>query len=51
MTDTEKKLVVILADTLGKTGYAFLASSISHQPKFGGVMLEAMKLAYQLDRK
>ena len=50
MTDIEKKLVAILADTLGKTGYTFLASSISHQPKFGGVMLEAVQRAYDLGR-
>lgn len=47
MSENEQKLVAILADTLGKTGYTFLASSISHQPRFGGVMLEAMERAFE----
>lgn len=38
----------VLSDTLGKTGYAFLASRISQEPNFGAVMLDAMRQAYGL---
>ena len=47
----EEKLRAILADTLGKTGYTFLASRISQEPQFGEVMLEAMRQAFDAGMK
>lgn len=47
----DEKLREILADTLGKTGYTFLASRVTHEPNFGAVMMEAMRRAYALDRE
>jgi hypothetical protein len=47
----DEKLREILADTLGKTGYVFLASRVASEPNFGAVMMEAMRRAYTLDRK
>lgn len=48
---TDEKLRAILADTLGKTGYTFLASRISDEPNFGSVMMDAMRQAFFLGGK
>ena len=43
-----EKLAAILSNTLGKSGYTFLDSSISHDPKISTVMTDAMRQAYKL---
>lgn len=48
--DVAKKLRMILAGTLGTTGYCFLASRVTNEPNFGAVMMEAVFLAYELGR-
>lgn len=40
----------ILADTLGKTGWSFLAKRVTDDPSFGAAMMEAMTAAYSLSR-
>lgn len=50
MAKLDDKLRMILAGTLGTTGYCFLASRIAIQPNFGKVMMDAVRLAYELGR-
>lgn len=50
MADLDGKLRMILAGTLGTTGYTFLASRVISEPAFGAVMMDAVRMAYDLGR-
>lgn len=50
MAKLEDKLRMILAGTLGTTGYCFLAARVTNEPNFGAVMMDAIRLAYDLGR-
>jgi len=49
--EIDDKLIAILRNTVGKTGFVFLDQSITHQrPQISSVMMEAMRAAYEVGK-